>query len=163
MHPESIHKASQPSQRGLKHPPSSPQNRQISNVRKCGKSEALRRLSRSTPRPQDEYDFCLVTHLWRKTISTLTSSLSLCRKSLRKLETLSSVMWPHTTMCLTGKAADILVTFPAGTHGDESITWCNRHEKQSAFRWSVRKDEWPRNELERASEHWWIMRGSESI
>ena len=42
------------------------------------------------------------TYLWRKTISTLTSSLSLCRKSLRKLETLSRVIWPQTTMCLEG-------------------------------------------------------------
>lgn len=40
------------------------------------------------------------TYLWRKTISTLTSSLSLCRKSLRKLDTLSSVIWPQTTICL---------------------------------------------------------------
>ena len=43
------------------------------------------------------------SYLWRKTISTLTSSRSLCRKSLRKLETLSSVMCPQTTMCLDGK------------------------------------------------------------
>lgn len=40
------------------------------------------------------------SYLWRKTISTLTSSRSLCRKSFRKLETLSRVMWPQTTMCL---------------------------------------------------------------
>lgn len=43
------------------------------------------------------------SYLWRKTISTLTSSRSLCRKSFRKLETLSSVMCPQTTMCLKGK------------------------------------------------------------
>lgn len=40
------------------------------------------------------------SYLWRKTISTLTSSRSLCRKSFRKLETLSRVMCPQTTMCL---------------------------------------------------------------
>ena len=43
------------------------------------------------------------SYLWRKTISTLTSSRSLCRKSFRKLETLSSVMCPQTTMCLNKK------------------------------------------------------------
>ena len=48
----------------------------------------------------------VATYLWRKTISTLTSSLSLCRKSLRKLDTLSSVMWPQTTMCLGNRAQD---------------------------------------------------------
>ena len=35
-----------------------------------------------------------------KIISTSTSSLSLCRKSLRKLETVSYVMCPQTTICL---------------------------------------------------------------
>ena len=43
------------------------------------------------------------SYLWRKTISTLTSSRSLCKKSFRKLETLSSVMCPQTTMCLNKK------------------------------------------------------------
>lgn len=43
-------------------------------------------------------------YLWRKTISTLTSSRSLCRKSFRKLETLSRVMCPQTTMCLNRRS-----------------------------------------------------------
>ena len=41
-----------------------------------------------------------VTYLCTKTISTSTSSLSLCRKSFRKFDTVSYVMCPHTTICL---------------------------------------------------------------
>lgn len=37
---------------------------------------------------------------WRNTTSTSTSSLSSCRKSFRKCDTDSYVMWPHTTICL---------------------------------------------------------------
>ena len=39
-------------------------------------------------------------YLWRKTTSTSTSSRSSCRKSLRKWDTDSYVIWPHTTICL---------------------------------------------------------------
>ena len=39
-------------------------------------------------------------YLWRNTTSTSTSSLSSCKKSLRKCDTDSYVMCPQTTMCL---------------------------------------------------------------
>ena len=49
-------------------------------------------------------------HLWRKTTSTSTSSLSSCRKSQRKTETDSNVMFPQTTICLLVREIETSLT-----------------------------------------------------
>ena len=51
-------------------------------------------------------------YLCKKTILTSTSSLSLCRKSLRKLVTDSKLIQPHTTTCLLGvrKQQKLIIT-----------------------------------------------------
>lgn len=71
-------------------------------------------------------------YLWRKTISTLTSSRSLCRKSFRKLETLSRVICPQTTMCLNrrGRLAE---AGPAMTQAPTPSKTEEAHSCRKAF------------------------------
>ena len=52
---------------------------------------------------QELHNLCKMSHLCKKTTSTSTSSRSSCKKSLRKCDTDSYVMCPHTTICLKMK------------------------------------------------------------
>lgn len=63
------------------------------------------------------------TYRCRKTTSTSTSSRSSCKKSFRKWDTDSYVMWPHTTMCLC-----------AGSAGHVDATYQNHNGLESASR-----------------------------
>lgn len=61
------------------------------------------------------------TYRCKNTTSTSTSSRSSWRKSFRKCDTDSYVMWPHTTMCLRMVIFQIrskIVDFPAFYSGD---------------------------------------------